>query len=152
MTYAQPGQEGSVEISYTLKCEEPDIVDAPRPSLPVSHESPFGLVFLKCSVYTLFRHRLPVFRFNNNYTFSQRVERILRQFIRGCRLYSESECINTRECSVAKGNDFVTAENIASSPLQPVPATANVCMFVVPQSSRSMCLHSINPRNTSLCI
>ena len=23
MTYAQPGQEGSVEISYTLKCEEP---------------------------------------------------------------------------------------------------------------------------------
>ena len=45
-----------------------------------------------------------------------------------------------------------TAETIASSPLQPVPATPKVWTFSVPQISRSIRLHSIIPRRTSGCM
>ena len=46
----------------------------------------------------------------------------------------------------------ITAENIMSRPLQPVPATPKVCKFSVPMTARSIRLHSTMPRRTSACM
>jgi len=46
----------------------------------------------------------------------------------------------------------ITAENITSNPLQPVPATPKVCTFLVPIPSRNISLHSTMPRRTAGCM